>query len=291
MQSNAKLIAVNEMSKSAGLITWWKLGGSVSLQTLQEKWDGDQSVLPRAVSEQAAMQRAARKLFEDHAKGRFIEKLPKTQGFAVVRTEHAEPVVGEAPPDPTYVTEMKVWLDDDDELQCRINTSSYGQPSEVRKQIWDAYNKALDQLDAADISTWLIRQAEANQSVRLREGGGIYFVPEDRVERWHKVSALIEASCYGASVYEVPAVRSEKAVEAILAALVAEATQELERIGKELSEQPLGKRGIMTRQSACSGILKKLTHYETLLGAKLTDVRGSVTALEGRLVEALMVVE
>jgi len=280
MAVNPRLVAVSEMTKSAGLITWWRLSGSVSLETLANRWQGDQKLLPNPVSDSVALHRAMRHY---EARDVFLDKMPRMTGYAVVHVRHSKPGPLGVPQDPVYETRLKVWIDKQEQLQCT-------DLSEL-KPLYARYQECAQRLEAVELSTWLIKMADHYKSVRLRDGGGIYFVPETHVDAWRHVAQLIEHASQS-TIYEVPAVRSEKAVEAILAAVVSEATSQVESISKMLGdsdESPLGRRALISRQKACSDILSKVAHYESLLGTRLTDLRGMIKALEGRLVEALLV--
>jgi len=96
-------------------------------------------------------------------------------------------------------------------------------------------------------------------------------------------------SCSDHTVYAIPALETESAVQAILDALVAEADQEMSEVGEDLSSA--GKRALGTRKARCDEMRKKLETYASLLGPRLDTIRDKLEDAKGSVVEAMLLAE
>jgi hypothetical protein len=291
MAKNAEVIAISEMSKSAGLITWWKLGGEIDLDSLAAAWRTaglSEEALPLQSSPTVALRRALERLFVKPNQGVDLQRIaPKGRspgGFAVVRFSQEDSE--DALQDLVFNTKFKVWLEDGI-VNVACNERS---KDELRRAIWQAFQEEQQKVSAHDLSAWLVRRVEAVGAVRLREGGGVYFVPDTRVQVWRTIAAVFE-SVSTSTIYEIPAMRSSRAVTAILDALVAEAQHEAARMNGELDQAALGERAIASRQESCKALLSKVAEYEKLLGTKMEALHGMLGVLQSRLIEAALVAE
>jgi len=291
MAKKLAVVAVSEMSRSAGLITWWRLGGDVDLDSLASAWRSaglPASALPSQASPTVALRRALDRLFvkpsKDIALQRIAPKGGSIGGFAVfqISQEDSEDRLQ----DPVFSTQFKVWLEDG------VVHAACGRASnvELRRTVWKAFQEEQQKVSAHDLSTWLVRRVEDVGAVRLREGGGVYFVPDTRVEDWRTVADVFE-EVSASTIYEIPAMRSSRAVSAILDALVAEAQQEAAKMNGELDQAALGERAITSRQESCKALISKVRDYEKLLDTKIESLHTTLSVLQARLIEASMVAE
>lgn len=289
MTKQSDLIAVPELSISTGVITWWRLSGEVDLDLFSGAWLSaslDKKDLPAQASPTVALRRALDRLFVKADKSVGIHRIaPKNGslgGFVVFRVSQED--VGEKVQDLSFSSQFKVWLEDD------VVHVSCGKSSEkaLRRTIWKAFQEELQKVDAHDLSSWLVRRVEAVGAVRLREGGGVYFVPETRVSEWRMIVSVLEDATES-SIYEIPAMRSSRATSAILDALISETQQEVARMTSELDSDALGNRAIAARQQSCSALISKVSEYEKLLGTKVETLHTNLSVLQARLIEASMV--
>ena len=287
------VIAVSETTASTGLISWWRLRGSIDRQELLEAWSDagfDAADLPRHLGASVALRRALGQLFvkADVDLQRISATENRPGGFAVVQVSQVDD--GDAIQDAHFETLLKVWLEDGIVHVSSTRRTEAEEVLKLRKMVWDAFQAELQKVDAHDLSSWLVRQVEAVNGVRLREGGGVYFVPETQTATWRKVAAVLE-SVSSSSVYEIPALRSDRAVSAIIDALIAEAQQEISRMNETLDQISLGQRALSSREKACSDLIRKVAEYEKLLGVKVGDLHEAMSALQARLIEEKLVTE
>jgi hypothetical protein len=282
------IIAV-EASQAAGLITWWTLGGTTPLEALSEAWGAaglSHDELPAEPSDRAALKRALEAVWPEHS----VSPL-KGGGYAVVQLVKGEHAEGR---DPKINTLAKCWLDTDDTLLLWMpeEADPVGvMRAEKRKEVWKALQKSRDELDPVDVSQWLIAQAYNYAGIALRQTGGIYFVPNVYAAAWRTLTAVLESVNKRVTVYEVPAMRTDKAVGAILAALQSDVETELTRIQEALdrsNEDKLGARALATRKTIVEELTKKVRQYEALLGANLDVLREQAESMDGKIARAIM---
>ncbi len=279
MAENTGIVAVVDSShESTGTITLWHLSGQVTHAALSDAWRDaglDEELLPSVVTPKRALSRAVNDL-----KGprRLIRPLLNHAGFAVV-------------------DEMAVEGDQEklDHVQtCTVKLSAEtGRPTVepaghlLVHSIEHAFDAHMAGLSQTDISVWLTDLAKKLKAVALRESGGIYFIPRPNVQAWKQmIGALREASSH--VVIEIPAMRSDEAVEAILDSVMREVESEVVHVEDELSEGSLGSRGITSRVAHASVVEEKVAFYEDLLGTRLDSLRERLAQLQANLAGAAL---
>lgn len=278
-------VVTPEAISTAGLISYWRLSGSITLDALTVTWQQqglDEKLLPKPISRETALGRAVR---EQAAKRRLVRPLAKHGAWAIVD----EVIQNEKP---YYETVMTIaYRNSYPDFTCDVGEAlSAYQP--IVDNITRAYARQQGELDSEDISAWLVKLGNANSSVALRDTGGIYFVPRGNVEHWRKIVAAIE-SVSSHRVYRIPAMKNSEAIDAITAAVTAEAEgivltmeQELQRAG----DDTLGQRALKTRAAQCRELLAKVSTYDELLGTQL-KVRERIDSMMAMVAAAALVAE
>lgn len=258
---------------SVGAFVWWALSGPLSLEKLKEAWSpelqdialpeppGSSTALRRAVLEQQSKRRLARPLADDRT------------GYALVdETNDAEKALA-------YSVEVQVWLEDG-KLLVKPETHALADPLRV------AYERHLYTIGADDTRHWLSSVVLPRVlHLRLREGGGVYFVPNTYIRIFRLVvGAIKHASAH--RIFAVPAQKSEDAVEGILESIQSETAQEVERMKKELQDGDLGVRAITSRLAKIEEQIRKTGKYEELLGRKQPNIQKALEEMKAHLVEA-----
>ena len=261
-----------------GAIVWWRLGGQLSLDKLEQAWDEagqDCELLPNGPSTVKRMTRAVRAL---RSRRRLARPLGGCKGWALVAESPTQ--TG----DLEYETLAKVHLDDNKCVQIQADP-------ELTRKVEDSFNYYRDILIAKDISRWLsTRLVDHVKAIKLRDTGGIYFIPRQYMAIFRKwVGILRDVSDH--VIYEVPALQSDEAVEAIMAALMAEADGEITAMESELDTEDLGNRAIKTRETKCETLRAKLETYAELLGVSMEATNDRLEAVQATLVEAALVNE
>lgn len=277
----AQLIAVEATSGAAGLVTWWQLGGGLSLEELAAEWARAgfaEDQLPKPVADTTALRRALVQLYPKAD----VIALPKVAGFAVALQGFVARD-GEEQPDPVQLPQFKIWHDKEGVLKSAGEQSS----PQLRRDVFRTMQVIQQTLEAHDLSGWLVRQAAKFHAVPLRAAGGVYFIPAPHVERWQKLAGIIE-KCSKSSVWEIPALRTEKAVASILYALQHEVETEVERLEAKLNEGEMGLRALQARKRETQETLEKVAAYEKLLGKSLSALSESVEDINRKLTEAAL---
>lgn len=258
---------------SVGAFVWWALSGPLSLEKLKEAWSdelkdmplpeppGSSTALRRAVLEQQSKRRLARPLADDRT------------GYALVdETNDPEKAL-------SYSVEVQAWLEDG-KLLLKPEGHALTDP------LKSSYEKHLWTIGADDTRHWLSSVVLPRVlHLRLREGGGVYFVPNTYIRIFRLVvGAIKHASAH--RIFAVPAQKSEDAVEGILESIQNETAYEVERMKKELQEGDLGIRAITSRLAKIEEQIRKTGKYEELLGKKQPDIQKVLEEMKAHLVEA-----
>jgi hypothetical protein len=277
---HTKVVAVNEklaQGGNVGAIVWWVLNGTISYTALVSalvRTSLDAGYMPPPVTADCALRRAVKKQEEK----RFLARpLGRGTGWALVQekvTENGESLVHE--------TVCKVKLTDTESMICE----PAGHP--VGEMVRAAYVAARDEFTPQDVSAWVVRVADSMRALRLREKGGVYFIPSTVLPMWSELVEAIRTAHSGHSLYEVPAMKSEEAVRAILDSLVREAEEEATEMRNELTAGTLGGRALNGRADRCAAVTAKVKEYEELLGVTQTALTTSLDSLRADLTVAAL---
>lgn len=277
---NPGFTVVQDM-KTAGAIIWWRLTGDTNAEALREAWEKaglDKKLLPDNPSPTLAMGRACDK---QASKRRLIRPLPGGKGWAIV-DEAADNTTGEL----TYETKAAVKLSGG-----QLVIDATGLETTAVNQLRKDYESLQTYLTVNDVSTWLSKLMKPElKAVTLRDTGGVYFIPRDYVDTYRQmVSAIGEASEH--QLFEVPALKTDEAVEAILDAVLREADQECTAMETELDTGDLKKRALKARAGKCDDLRVKVEAYEKLLGKSLPKVQQRIEDLKASVVAAELTVQ
>jgi hypothetical protein len=253
---------------SLGRIVFWSLAGYVVLDSLTAALlaEGSTAIPPEEVTAKVALHRAVETV-AGTLKGH--EALMRKRGdWAIVRkpTEKMADGGGKEIAYPIVAT-AKI-----DNGALVVETT---EGPDLRAQLEATFAASKQVLAPADIGHWLCAKLRALDAVSLRDSGGFYFLPADRCEKWDKlVAGVRKASSH--ALHAIPAMRTQDAVDAILAAVTTETLAECEAIAKDIAVSGLGKRALETREASLAGSLEKLGRYESLLGARLDGLRDAI---------------
>lgn len=276
MTTTNDIIAVPGIAPDvAGAICYWRLSGATDLAKLGEEWhrhgiDHTQFPLPLATSPEVALHTA----MQDQRERRvLVRPLEGRKGWAIVR-ERAQ---GQ---DLAHEIELRVHLDNVGSL--RADRHHVLLPA-IRAE----FDRALNQYGPGATSGWLVKTIYRSNAVALRDTGGIYFVPRQELADWRRVVVAVrDASAH--AVFEIPALRSSEAVDAVLDAVAMEAQAEADKMSEELSAGTLGARTLQSRSARCQEALEKVESYESLLGRGLDTIKARIDALKTELVAAAL---
>ena len=275
--TNKDFLAVTDGTPQAGSLVWWELSGLVDAAALRGAWAAaglEDGLVPEDPAPRTALRRAVETLAEQR---KLVRPLAGREGFSLVE-ETAE---GEAL---SYKQSVVAIVDAVGQLKV--------EPAEgaLADSIKASYQRHLDNLVPSDISSLLVHYCESLDAVALRARGGFYFLPPASVEKFRVAAQVIRS--VGAHVcYEIPALRTESAVQAILAAVEREAAAEIEEFEAILTNTETGPRALKTKAKQCDRVASKVAGYETLLGTSLVELQERLSGLRSRLAEAAILAQ
>ncbi len=268
------LIAVSSAlaGELAGASTWWQLSGVVDAKVIRAAGVAagiDVGDMPADTTPKTAIRRAC----VDQTSKRLMARSLSSGAWAMVREVERPGAMGKASD-----------LDHQVVLTCRVDNagrtllfSGLEEYAALRYSIEQAYKTHLDQIDATDLSGWLVYTADRIRAVALRDRGGVYFIPRAALDTWRKVAGVLRTCVAGCDVYELPTLRSDEAVRSIVAAVTREAESMSAELRAKMQDGELGARALHARQKDCDTLCQKLEEYENLLGTSLASVKAQVT--------------
>ena len=264
------IIAVQD-AKTAGCVSYWTLGAA-KIADLAAAWQSaglDADDLPNAPSPDRCLAHAIKELTETR---RLARPLPGGEGWALVD----ERVTAGTELEYAEVLRAKVG---DQGLEIKPTDHPLAAPLEA------AYRNEEGTYDPGMLSEWMTRMARRRKAVGLRDTGGVYFLPQPEAELWRKMARTLE-SCSSSKVYEIPAMRSEEAVKAILASVAREVEQAAADIASKI--ETYGARGLRNCEARCVEVQAIVSSYEAILGESLADLKAKLETLQGEVVAAAL---
>jgi len=278
------IVAVTDASlDAAGAMTYWSLSGEVKHDALAAAWRAeglDVENLPELASPRAALGRAVNEVRARHRLGRRV-----TGGWAIV--EETEKEAGTLKHEQTLHVSLTLTGG------LTFETPTRGWDDEARKLIEEirrAFERSLWNLSTGDVGGWLSSQVYRLGGVSLRDTGGFYFLPHISVEEWRQVVRALRAVS-AATVYEIPALRTESVLDAVLDAVEREAAAEAAKIEAAMEAGDLGARALRSREALTSAMEQKLSRYESTLGRALPALQSRLETLRAGLASAILAAE
>jgi hypothetical protein len=266
------LVAVtDEKVEAAGAITYWRLSGHVDAVVLQAAWE-DAGLDPKWLTAGPGVETCLRRAMQELAGPHRLVRPLKGSGYALVDEVADEETL-------SYGTTLKAKLKGE---SVEVTPPSH----DLAQAVLDGYAVQRMALTTEDISSWLTRLIKRVGAVPLRDTGGVYFVPRTHLDTWRTIGRVLRTA--GANVvYEIPALRSDEAVEAILDALQTEAEREAKALESELEKGELTSRALKGRASKTEQMLAKIQSYEGLLGQSLDVLKKRVEDLQANITVAI----
>jgi len=264
-------------SNEAGAIVYWRLAGSVDYEDLENAWRDaglDDKLLPAPTTRPTALKRAMQTFKEP---GVMVRKLKGEEvGFILVNETYAD---GR----PEYSRGMEVTLDSSGSLAMAPHDDK------LFASVQATFAHHLNYLSQHDISSWLVDLARRARAVRLRDTGGIYFVPKTSIALWRAFTGALRGASRNA-LFEIPALHCDEAVAAILDAITAEADEACEAFTAELDAKldDMTAYSVRVRKARVEELRAKIASYEELLGVKMPALTDQVQNIEAPLADAAL---
>ena len=146
---------------------------------------------------------------------------------------------------------------------------------------------AAEWLTAASVGSALVKLVEWCDGVALRPSGGVYWVRDDRLPEWERITEVFEQASAEKdkdgkdqppnAVYVMRVVADAKMVRAVGDALTSEVEQELAAIEADIADSDLKEQACLTRLRKTGQLESKVKRYETAFDAPLTRLREAVS--------------
>jgi hypothetical protein len=277
--------------ETAGAISYWSLEGEVELAALKEALaiEGlDAGLMPEGTTRQEALSRGAkaacvdnRQLIRPISRGAWAfvqEKVADANEGAEI--EHLHLLTGRV--------EVVETGDGQKVERYDVRPAKGIERTEALDQLVDQIKAEADRqrgiLNANDVSYWLVRTAKALHAVSLRDRGGVYFVPRDVLPTWRKVARVLADETQH-KVFEIPAVQTEDAVEAILTAVRTHVAAKFAE-AEEYLRGKVSNKGLNALERSLDDTHGFVSHYVSLLGQALPDLADKLENIKGALVAA-----
>lgn len=281
---SAAVIAVPDALKdAAGLMVWWELSGNVDMDDLRDAFEShawDPGEMPAQPSLELALARAAAAAIT--TKRQLLRPLSKRGAWEIVQEQ---PMTGPDGVERNHYTSMlRGWVEKTESgPELRVEGDETLRAATLAKVKF--YRNVLT---PTDYSAWLLGRAVSLHAVALRQRGGFYFLPKDKIGYWRQIQSITR-SCSAHGMFEVPAMRSDEAVEAIISSVRNEALRQVESIEQWLKQETLSTRGLNSSERQADEMKAKLAHYCKLLGQSLPDLEQRLENLTGAIQAARIV--
>ena len=271
-----QLMAVDGDVDMAGAIVYWSLSGAVDFDALEQAWDGAElgGDLPEPPCAQTACLRAVNE--ERSRAGRRMRRPLEGHGHALVDEKAKDR-------DLEYAVKARAEVD----LLGRIKVDT--DDVAMRERIEAAYRRHLmGELSTTDVSQWLVGTLLPRvDAVALRSTGGFYFIPRGNVAKWREFVDVVK-DVSGHTFWEIPAMHTEEAIDAILDSVAQEAGTFADSMWDDIAKGKLGERALARRAEMAEIVRKKVSRYEQLLGLAMTDLQAKLGQLQANLAAAAL---
>lgn len=272
---------MNKQSVSAsGAIVFWNCGPSSRelIAALYERL-GLEKHTPNVRTNEAALQTA---LLERYAGPTVeIQKHDKARdnGFEVVDVDRGTD-------QNEYHTRfcVKVGLNE----QVETWRGGYGEGHEIQSE----FDKQKRMLTAQAVGKSLVDVLGTLAAVSLRQSGGMYWIPEEAIDRWIELGAGIEAAADepdANKIYWVRTIMDETGIRAVKDAITSEVTSAATELTREIVEGNLGEVALETRKTRAIFLRERVTTYSQILGDALQTLKDVVSVAEQAAASALAV--
>ena len=280
----------DEMLKTgiAGASVSWKLGEEIDHDELCQKLTATGiTMLPEPATPAAALLRVMTNLFQK--RDQLVKPVPnpnrsKLPAYGVLPKEES------ANKKVAFVESWACGLDKDGNGEVSLLFSESA-PQNAKDDVEVLYPAALATLGGTEISVWLVAFVKTVlKGVPTIGGAGTYFIGPEEEKTWRTLREVLHP--YGARLYEIPAMRSEQAMECVLESVKKYTETAMEELKEDLQKYQAIKADPDPKKRSIQGRvldarLKTITHqcevverYESIFDTKLGELRQSLSSLQ-----------
>lgn len=258
-----------------GALTFWSLAEHTSRDLLEFHWqaEGFREFVPEARVPLSAMRDALEDVFG--GPNILVRPLSGRDGWTVVKEERG--------------THSNVYH----HMLTATIDKKYADPfispfSEAVPVVVEKYKHFLGTLRVGQVTSSLVRILHHLGATSLRPKGGVYAVPDPRLNEWERLAQATEKASPASRVYLLRHIMDADAVRAIRDAIQAEVLCEARRINDEIATQDLGERALENRKQQAQDLRSKVLLYEDLLSVGLGHLLSALATTEEAAARATM---
>jgi hypothetical protein len=190
----------------------------------------------------------------------------------------------------THAKCLRVSVEETPDGARRVNVMARGVEWEgQRDQAIAAIETYTGLLTHNDISEWLIWVAvKFCSAITLRDSGGIYFIPKDKMPLWTAVTEALQ-SVSSHTCFNLPSMRTEDAAHALMASVRGEADAAMADFESYLTGK-VSTKGLNACERDLEAALAKVEMYCDLLGSSLPTMFERAESVRGAIVAARLTV-
>ena len=226
--------------------------------------------VPERVTESAALKAAIVELFGGKDRTVQAHKKKDENGYELVRIDRTKELGGRN----GYTVDFCARI-----VEGRVVTW-YGEADRYKLQESFLQHKTI--LKASAIGQALVAAVEALRGQRLTDRGGIYWMPEDAVDRWETLGLAL-AGCgveRENAVHMMQTIMTPQTVAAIKEQLIAEVLKDATTITVELTENNLSDEAVDRRKRRAKELRERVDFYASCLGDALQTLKDVLTVAE-----------
>jgi hypothetical protein len=257
-----------------GAVTFWR--GSDSDRSILERGlddNGLSGLMPKQQTPKAVLNAALVALYAN--KTTLIRPLSKKNGFTVVSEDRGQ---DENRYDSRYTFEV----DDDG------NVSSPSAPWAEVCRVRDQYKKSAGVVPAKAITNLLTTAVSRLSGIPLRESGGVYWIPRDKLDDWATYARIVEKAGTGTMVHVMQTAADASSLRAIKEGILADIQSDVDQIMKDIETGDLHEAALEAREARADSLRKRLLEYEGILGETLGDMRKVLDITKESISEAVV---
>ena len=150
---------------------------------------------------------------------------------------------------------------------------------EIQRHVSEWYEGFRSMLSGAALGGSLVDIVAKLGGVTLKDSGGIYWLPTEKLEIWQKVIYAFE-SCGSSQIYMMRTIMDDKTVRAVSDAIVDEVTKAAAEIANELRDNELGEKGVANRLERAKSLHDRVKLYEGIMDNTMKHLHDVITIAE-----------
>ncbi len=272
-----------------GGVIFWRLASRFDHNLLQNNLAalGMEKFAPGTRTDESALREALKDVTKD-IDDKMVRPLKdvKKDGFVVIKEE-----VGEH--DNTYASLFTARVD---EFRT-IHTSTTDLA--INAELGIAFQKHSGLVTSLSVATALVKILEHYGATSLRDGGGFYWLHEDRIDEWREVAKAVEAAAdtsgekdakdkVECAIYLIRTQIDDLSARALTDAIVAEVKKHADEIVADAARPGLRQKTYHARQREAQALHDRIKYFENLLGDALPKLHECANIAENEVVNSAL---